>query len=140
MTTTEEQQDTFAGRMGFTTGTVVQELGHDDDVDENLRTGIEKVTGNKLVDEDYNDVPGAVVLWFRDEDGDLAETLLNVSQSLDEDGVLWLLVPKPGKNGHVEPGTVAEAAQTAGLTRSTSPSVAASWAGTKLVAPKSRKP
>jgi hypothetical protein len=44
---------------------VVQELGYDDDCDETLRDSIVAVTGRDLVDEDYEDVADAVLLWWR---------------------------------------------------------------------------
>ena len=43
-------------RFGFTSGQEIQEFGYDDDVDAEVRTAVEGVTGNGLVDEDYSDV------------------------------------------------------------------------------------
>src|SRR5690606_14810274 len=51
-----------AARLGFTAGQVVQEFGYGDDVDDDLRAGIEQVTGGELVDEDYDDIADGVVL------------------------------------------------------------------------------
>ncbi|WP_241094671.1 DUF3052 family protein, partial [Streptomyces albidoflavus] len=45
------------------------------DVELELREGIEATTGQELVDEDYYDVTDVVLLWFRDEDGDLTDAL-----------------------------------------------------------------
>ena len=72
-----EERTNPAARLGFQPGQVVQEIGYDDDVDQELREGIEAVIGQELVDEDYDDVADAVVLWFRDEDGDLTDALVD---------------------------------------------------------------
>ena len=56
---------------------MVQEIGYDDDVDQELREGIERSSGEELVDEDYDDVADAIVLWFRDDDGDLTDALVD---------------------------------------------------------------
>ena len=56
--------------------------------------------------------------------------------SLADDGVVWLLVPKSGRPGHVEPGDVTEAAPTAGLSQTSSISAAKDWSGIRLVTPK----
>src|SRR5436305_14294446 len=71
-----EERINPAARLGFQPGQVVQEIGYDDDVDQELREAIEEITGQDLVDEDYDDVADAVVLWFRDEDGDLTDALV----------------------------------------------------------------
>ena len=43
-------------RMGFSTGSVVQELGWDEDVDDDLRIQIEDTVDGDLVDGDYGNV------------------------------------------------------------------------------------
>jgi hypothetical protein len=126
-------------RLGFRPGMVVQELGWDEDVDEPLREAIESVIGSQLVDEDYEDVADAVVLWWRDEDGDLVDALVDSLTDLADGGMIWLFCPKVGRDGHVDPSDIAEAAPTAGLSATSSLTVAASWAATKLVAPKSAR-
>jgi hypothetical protein len=116
---------------------VVQELGYDDDCDEALRSAITAVTGAELVDEDYDDVVDAVVLWWRDDDGDLVDALVDSLISLGDGGVVWLLTPKAGRDGHVEPGDIGDAAPTAGLHQTSSISAARDWSGTRLVTRKS---
>ena len=64
-----------ARRLGFQSGLTVQEVGYDDDVDLALRGAIEEVVGEDLVDEDFDDVVDVVVLWWREDDGDLAARL-----------------------------------------------------------------
>lgn len=127
------------GRLGFTAGQVVQELGYDDDVDHDLREAVEDHTGAELVDEDYDDVADAVLLWWRDGDGDLVDVLVDALASLADGGVVWVLTPKAGRRGHVEPSDIGEAAPTAGLSQTSSVSAAPDWSGTRLVAPKTAR-
>ncbi|MEU5398903.1 DUF3052 domain-containing protein [Streptomyces sp. NPDC005963] len=134
-----EERTNPAARLGFEPGQVVQEIGYDEDADQDLREGIESVIGQDLVDEEYDDVADAVVLWFRDEDGDLTDTLVDSIGLLDEGGLIWLLTPKTGREGYVEPSDISDAAQTAGLSQTKSISVAKDWSGSRLVAPKAKR-
>lgn len=127
----------LAGRLGLREGQVVQELGYDDDCDDDLRASVEKLTGNEIVDEDFEDVVDAVLLWWREGDGDLVDALVDSLVSLGDGGVVWLLTPKAGRDGHVEPGDIGDAAPTAGLHQTSSISAAADWSGTRLVARRS---
>jgi len=126
-----------AAKLGFKPEMVVQELGWDDDVDDQIRSTIEAATGNPLVDEDHGDVVDAVLLWWREDDGDLIDGLVDALTDLADGGAIWLLTPKVGREGHVDPSEIAEAAPTAGLSTTTSLAMGAEWAATKLVAPKS---
>ncbi|MEO7981012.1 MAG: DUF3052 domain-containing protein [Sporichthyaceae bacterium] len=130
--------DRLAGRLGLSAGQVVQELGFDDDCDVTLRTAVAALTGTALVDEDYEDVVDVVMLWWRDDDGDLVDVLVDSLVSLDDGGVVWLLTPKAGRPGHVEPGEIGDAAPTAGLHQTSSISAAPEWSGTRLVTRRSR--
>jgi hypothetical protein len=132
----EEAQLDVARRLGFAPGQVVQELGYDDDCDDDLRSAIEELTGNDLVGEDYDDVVDVVLLWWREDDGDLVDALVGVLPALSSGGTIWLLTPKVGRPGHVEPSDIGEAAPTAGLSSTRSLSAAGEWAGTRLVGPK----
>ena len=123
----------MATRLGFESGTVVQELGYDDDADEALRAAVAAHTGNALVDEDHEEVVDVVLLWWRDDDGDLVDALVDSLVSLGDGGVVWLLTPKAGRDGHVEPGDIGDAAPTAGLHPTSSISAAPDWSGTRLV-------
>jgi hypothetical protein len=134
-----QSERSLAERLGLKAGQVVQEIGFDDDVDEELRNSVEAVTGNELVDEDYEDVVDVVLLWWREEDGDLFDELTNALGPLTGGGHIWLLTPKAGRDGHVEPSDIGEAAQTAGLAQTSSVSAAREWSGTRLVAPKGHK-
>ncbi|QKW19458.1 DUF3052 domain-containing protein [Kitasatospora sp. NA04385] len=126
-------------RLGFEQGQIIQELGYDEDSDQELREGIEDITGAELVDEDYDDVADGVLLWHRDEDGDLTDALVDALEYLAEGGLIWLLTPKTGRDGHVEAHEIADAAKTAGLSQTSSVAIAKDWAGTRLATPKASK-
>ncbi|MGW0859985.1 DUF3052 domain-containing protein [Streptomyces sp. NPDC002690] len=134
-----EERTNLAGRLGFEPNQVVQEIGYDDDVELELREGIEATIGGELVDEEYDDVADAVVLWFRDEDGDLTDALVDAIGLIEDGGTVWLMTPKTGRDGYVEPSDVSDAAQTAGLSQTKSISVGKDWTGTRLVTPKTAK-
>ncbi len=124
-------------RFGFRPGMVVQELGWDEDIDEDLRSAIETAIEGSLVDDRYGDVVDAVVLWWRDDDGDLVDGLVDALSDLGEGGMIWLLTPKVGRPRYVDASHVSEAAPTAGLATTTSLAAGPDWSGTKLVSPKS---
>ncbi|RKT53248.1 DUF3052 domain-containing protein [Saccharothrix australiensis] len=128
-----------ADRLGIEPGSVVQEIGWDEDVDDDLRAAIEERIGSDLLDEDVDEVVEVVLLWWREDDGDLVDALINATTSLADDGVIWVLTPKTGRTGHVEPSDIAESVSTAGLAQTSNVSVSADWMATRLVAPKSAK-
>jgi hypothetical protein len=128
----------LAERLGLKLGQVVQEIGWDDDVDNELRDSIEDLTGNELLGEDTDEVVDVVLLWWRDEDGDLFDVLSDAMRSLAPGGQIWLLTPKAGRDGHVEPSDIGEDAETAGLSQTSSISAAPDWSGTRLSTPKGR--
>jgi Protein of unknown function (DUF3052) len=128
-----------AGRFGLQPGMVVQELGWDEDVDTALRAGIESVTGTTLVDDNHGDVVDAVVLWWRADDGDLVDGLVDALTDLGEGGAIWLLTPKVGRPRYVDPSDVSESAPTAGLSTTTSLAAGPDWVATKLVSPKAAR-
>ena len=117
----------------------MQELGWDEDCDEALRDAVEAVVGSGLVDVDYEDVVDVVLLWFREDDGDLVDTLVDAIGPLADLGVVWLLTPKLGREGHVESADIADAAPTAGLQATSTVSASREWQGTRLVAPRARR-
>ncbi|HEX4818524.1 MAG TPA: DUF3052 domain-containing protein [Nonomuraea sp.] len=129
----------LAERLGLKPGQVVQEIGWDEDVDDELRDSIEDLTGNELLDEESDEVVDVVLLWWRDGDGDLFDALSDAMRALAEGGQIWLLTPKAGREGHVEPSDIGEDAATAGLSQTSSISAAPDWSGTRLVTPKGRR-
>lgn len=126
-----------AERMGLKPGMVVQELGWDNDTDDDLRVALEDAIDGDMVDGDYGNVVDAVLLWWRSDDGDLVDGLVDSLTDLVGGGVIWLLTPKIGRPGAVDASDIAEAAPIAGLAQTTAASVSKDWAATRLVAPKS---
>jgi hypothetical protein len=118
---------------------LVQSLNEQDDVAQDLLAAVTAVSGTDLVPEDSDDVVEIVLLWWRSDDGDLVDALVDARRQLSDDGVIWLLTPKAGRPGHVEPSDVLEAVPTAGLVQTSIVSVAAEWAGMRLAAPKSQR-
>lgn len=129
----------MAARLGIKPGMVVQELGWDEDADEDLRDSIVEVSGSEMVDEDTDEVADVVLLWWREDDGDLVDALVDSLTDLADGGVVWLLTPKAGRPGHVEPSDIGDAAPTAGLSATSSVAAARDWSGTRLVSPRSAR-
>ena len=122
--------------LGLTEGQVVMEIGFDSDCDDAIRAAFTTAIGAELLDEDSDEIVEAVLLWWRDDDGDLVDGLMDALGPLADNGVIWLLTPKPGRDGHIDPSEIAEAAPTAGLQPTRTISAGSDWQGTRLVAPK----
>ena len=133
----------LAEKLGIEPGMVVQVVGSDSPgaaVDQALLDDVALRAGTELVlTDDSDEVVDVVLLWWREDDGDLVDALVDAIASLADDGVVWLLVPKSGRPGHVEPGDVTEAAPTAGLSQTSSISAAKDWSGIRLVTPKAAR-
>jgi Na+(H+)/acetate symporter ActP len=114
---------------------VVQELGWDEDVDDDVRVMIEDSIDGELIEEAVEAVD-VVLLWWRDGDGDLVDGLVDALTDLSDTGYIWLMTPKVGRSGYVDAADLAEAAVTAGLALTNSASVSADWAATRLVRPR----
>jgi hypothetical protein len=134
-----EGERTAADRLGITEGMVVQEVGRDDDVDADLIAAIVERTGTEPIGEDSDDVVDVVLLWFREDDGDLVDALMDARTRLDNNGSIWVLTPKAGRDGHVEPSDIIDAAPTAGLMQTSTVSASKDWAAAKLVVPKGQR-
>ena len=106
-----------AEEFGFQAGDLVQEWLWDDDVDDSIRAKIEELTGEELVDEDYDSAVDGVIIWWRDGDDEdeLSDTIVDAYAVLGDDGPLWVLTPKPGRPGAASSSTVQSAAKTAGM-------------------------
>ena len=129
----------IAERLGIEPGNVVAEFGWDEDVDDDVRAAVEEVIGAELLDEDSDEIIDVVLLWWRDEDGDLVDTLVDARAPLADTGVIWVLTPKTGRDGHVEPSDIAEAAPTVGLAQTSNISISEDWTATRLATPKAAK-
>ena len=127
------EHSSVAERLGIKPDMVVQEVGWDEDVDNDLREAVEAVTGDELLDEDADEVIDVVLLWWRSDDGDLGDALVDVRAPLDDNGFIWVLTPKTGQPGHVEPSDIAEAVPTVGMTQTSTVSLGSVWTGVRLV-------
>lgn len=123
-------------KLAFNPGMVIQELGWDQDTDDELRVAIENAIDADLVDGDYGNVVDAVLLWWRRDDGDLVDGLVDALTDLAAGGSIWLLTPKVGRSGAVDAADIAEAAPIAGLAQTTTAALSSDWMATCLVAPK----
>ena len=121
-----------AQKLGVDAGMVVQEFGWDEDVDQAIREDIEATTGTDLLDEEAGEVVDVVLLWWREDDGDLVDALVDAIELLAEDGFIWVLSPKTGQPGYVEQSEISEAAPTAGLA-TTKVIGLGDWSGTRIV-------
>lgn len=121
------------GALGIASGAVIQMRGWDEDCDQQLLAAVTAAAGAEPVDDDYEDVVDVVLLWWREDDDDLVDGLLDAVPMLADKGAIWLVTPKPGRDGHVEPEDIAEAAPTAGLRVTATISAAPDWNGTRLV-------
>lgn len=127
----------YARRMGIEKDQIVQEVGWDEDVDDDIRADIEDECGGELLDEEADEVVDVVLLWWRDGDGDLVDTLMDVITPLADEGIVWVVTPKTGKPGHVLPAEIAESAPTAGLMQTSSANLG-DWIASRLVQPKAK--
>jgi hypothetical protein len=126
--------------LGIQEGQVVQVLGDTDEIDDDLLDDVATRVGTELIHgDDTDEVVDVVLLWWRDGDGDLVDALVDSLTNLGDSGVVWLLTPKAGRDGHVEPSDIDEAAPTAGLSSTRSTSAAPEWSGTRLVSPKAAR-
>ena len=126
-------------RMGFEKGQLILEVGHGSDCDENFRKQLVDITGEPLIENETSEVVDAVLIWFREDDGDLADELVDALTYLSESGPIWVLTPKVGREGHVHPSDIQDAANTAGLSQTSTIAAAPNWSATKIVHRKAKK-
>lgn len=140
MAESKSTKDAAAGAdlLELTPGLVVQELGWDEDVDADLRDEIMDCIDAEMVDDPLEAVD-AVVLWWRDEDGDVADGLVDAMTDLADAGCIWLLTPKVGRPGFITAASLAEGVTVAGLTLTKTAGVAPDWQATKVLRPKGNR-
>ena len=68
---------TSARGWGSLQGRSSRSFGWDEDVDDSLRVAVEDAIDGDMVDGDYGNVVDSVVLWWRDDDGDLVDALVD---------------------------------------------------------------
>ena len=127
----------MAERLGLKPGMIIMESGYDDDVDLELRGDIARCIGQDMEDEDTDEVVDVVLLWYREGDGDLADVLVDSISPLADDGYIWLLTPRRGRDNYVEPSDIAEAASIAGLSQTSIATIGSDWSAARLVGRKS---
>jgi len=113
VTAPSQQGASRAQRLGVASGSLVQSINADEDVPTDLLDELRAVSGEELISEDSDEVVDVVLLWWREDDGDLI-----------------------GREGHVEPSDILEAVPTAGLVQTGNLNIAQEWNGTKLGAPR----
>jgi hypothetical protein len=123
--------------MGVRSGMLVMEVGYDADVDQDLRDQIEEHSGESLVDEESDEVVDIVLCWYREDEGDLVDILVDCVSPLADDGVIWVLTPKRGRDGAVDASDISEAAAVAGLSETSIITVSNEWSAVRLVGRKS---
>src|SRR5690606_25212379 len=109
----------------------VIEIGFDTDVDATLRSAVIEAVG-ELLDEDSDEIVDVVLAWCREDDGDLVDLLLDARDPLADGGIVWLLTPKSGREGHIDPVTVDESAELAGLKSTKTLNVSPGWVASRM--------
>ncbi|BAU96571.1 hypothetical protein N24_2309 [Corynebacterium suranareeae] len=122
----------YAQLLGIQSGHIVQEIGWDEDSDTLISESIEDAIGEELLDEETDELCDVVLLWWREDDGDLVDGLVDSIRSLAENGRVWVLTPGIGKEGALAPGVISESAQLAGLVQTKAERLGA-WQGSCLV-------
>ena len=125
--------------MGLAKDDLVLEVGRDSDCDSTLRDQLMTITGTQFLEGSTSEVVDAVIIWWREGDGDLVDELMDALTYLSETGPIWVLTPKVGRDGHVEPSDIHDAAPIAGLSVTSTIALAKDWTATRLVARKAGK-
>ena len=121
-----------AVKLGIKEGQIALELGWDEDCDTTISESIEAVLGEDFLEEENDELCDVVLLWWREEDGDLVDGLVDAIRPLADNGSVWLLTPGAGKPGTIESGLISESAQLAGLVQTKAERLG-EWQGSCLV-------
>ncbi|NWN89615.1 MAG: DUF3052 domain-containing protein [Micrococcaceae bacterium] len=125
----------FIGELELAVGDVIQELGWDEDIDFEFRNGLEDALGEEFLTEEDQEPVDAVLLWWREDDGDITEltdALVDATTNLDDNAPIWLLIPRSSQPGHVSPMDVSESAHVAGLRATITAGVSEDWLATRI--------
>ena len=128
--TNTQQAEVF----GFKPGDIVQEWLWDNDVDDSVREAVEAITGEELVDEDYDASVDGVLIWWRDGDDEdaLSDTIMDAMDVINDGAPFWVLTPKPGRVGAANATTVEHAAKKSGMNAATPRTLNADWNAIRL--------
>ena len=129
---TNEDTRSYAEILDIEKGMIALEVGWDEDCDPAISESIEDVLGDDFLEDDTDELCDGVILWWRDEDGDLVDGLVDSLRPVSDGGRIWLLTPGAGKPGTVEPGVIAESAQLSGLVQTKAERLG-DWQGSCLV-------
>jgi hypothetical protein len=125
--------------MGLAKDDLILEVGRDSDCDSTFRDQLMAITGTQFLEGSTSEVVDAVIIWWREGDGDLVDELMDALTYLSETGPIWVFTPKVGRDGHVEPSDIQDAAPIAGLSVTSTIALAKDWTATRLVARKAGK-
>lgn len=114
-----DAQDIIA-LLGIEDSAVVMEFGWDEDSDSRIPEAIEEYIGESLLDDDTDEICDVVLMWWREDDGDLVDGLVDAGRCLGGNGCVWLLSPAVGHAGALGAGVVSESAQLAGMVQTRS--------------------
>lgn len=122
----------YADKLGIKPGMIALELGWDEDCDPQISDSVEEILGEDFLDEETDELVDVVLLWWREDDGDLVDGLVDSLRPLGEGGCVWLLTPGAGTAGTIAPGEISESAQLAGLVQTKAERLG-QWQGSCLV-------
>ncbi|WP_018024523.1 DUF3052 family protein [Corynebacterium ulceribovis] len=122
----------YVDTLGIREGQVVQEIGWDEDCDTAISEAVEDFLDTDLLPEDTDEVVDVVLAWWREEDGDLVDGLVDMIRPLSDNGRIWLLTPGPKESGALDHAVIQESAVLAGLVVTTT-NLLGQWSGTCLV-------
>ena len=75
--------------MGFAQGELILEIGYGPDCDDDLRAEIKKIVATDFHENSTDEVVDAVLLWFRDGDGDLVDEIMDAATYLSDTGPIF---------------------------------------------------
>ena len=134
MFTVNETASQNGEEFGFQSGDIVQEWLWDDDVDDSVRAKIEDLTGEDLVDEDYDSAVDGAIVWWRDGDDEdeLSDTIVDAYSVV---GDRWPFLgadpqARQDRRGEFQHGPVRR--QDAGMNAATPLTVSPDWNGIRL--------
>lgn len=84
----------MAARLGIKPGDLILESGKRADADDALRSEIFTAAGSEPVGDGAQEVVDVVLLWWREDDGDLVDALVDSLTFLDAQGSFGYSLPR----------------------------------------------